>query len=66
MGDSGTLLGRLRQSPRAIAAAGIAVLALAGAVLISQIGLPPRRALFTSGIAAVVLMFAAYDWFVRE
>lgn len=65
MSSRNELFERLRESPLALAAAILAVLGVAVAVLVSQIGLPPGEALFPTGIAFIVLLFVAWDWLRR-
>ncbi|MCU4718995.1 hypothetical protein [Halapricum hydrolyticum] len=57
---------RLADSPVALGVAGVVLLGALAAVLVSQIGFPPREALFTTGIAVFVLLMVAYDWYARQ
>lgn len=64
MVDSRGLIARISDSPVAIVGAVLIVTLLA--VLVSRIGLPPRRALLSTGIAAFVLLMVIYDWYYRR
>ncbi|MFW6018093.1 MAG: hypothetical protein ACOCPX_04670 [Halapricum sp.] len=57
---------RLGDSPVALAITGLLVLAVSAAVLVSRIGLPPREALATTGIAVFVLVMVVYDLYARR
>ena len=60
------LYDRLVDSSVALVVTGLLLLGVLIAVLVSQIGFPPREALFTTGIAAFILMMVFYDWYVRQ
>ncbi|QSG09854.1 hypothetical protein [Halapricum desulfuricans] len=66
MGRLRTVRDRLAGSPVALAATVIVVLGALAALLVSQIGLPPREALFPTGVAVAVLALAVYDWYARR